>query len=355
MPMRPNLPPGMMPPPPPSGPPSDAQLKPGPTVTLPATLNISGVAAIVNGEKITNTELIKRFLVNGGQPTLKELITELEVDQAARKAHVVVTASEIDSLLKTTKIQLLQQSPGQTWTQFLEAHGLSEDYARDQMRMELTVDKLAVSKQAPFTLAGKIHVYHILIATTPLPYASSSHSDAEAQTLIKSIKAQIDAGTITFQNAAKKYSEDHSNAPNGGDLGWISQTDPLDSSFKQAAFALKQGQISDPVKSQFGWHLIYLAKIGSDATPAEVQKASDDTLQERARPLVGQIVQQLQASAVVEDVLIPIPPQQKPPAPMMMPQRPMPGPGRPMPQPGPPPAPGAGPAQSGKTPPAPPL
>ena len=313
------MPPGMMPPSMP-GPPSADQLKPGPTVTLPATLKVSGVAAIVNGEKITNQELVTRFLESGGAPTLQELITETEIGQAAHKAHVAVTETEVTNLLSQTKVQLLERSPGQTWTEFLESHGLTEDYARDQMRMQLTVEKLAVAKLPPYTLSGKIHVYHILLATTSLPYATSSHTDADALAQIKTIKSEIDAGKMTFQNAAKEYSEDHSNSSKGGDLGWISESDPLDPAFKQAAFALKQGQVSDPVKSQFGWHLIYLAKMGENATAAEVQQAADDSLQQRSQPYIGAVVQQIQANAAVEGVLMPTPPKPKPPMPVMMPR-----------------------------------
>jgi parvulin-like peptidyl-prolyl isomerase len=320
--MRPNFPGSMMPPPPPSqAEPSAAQMKPGPTVTMPAVLKVSGVAAIVNGQKITNQDLVAHFLQNGGQPLLQELITFTEIQQAAAKAHVVVTPAEIDQRLAETKKQVLTRYYGQTWAQFLESRGLSEAYAREQTEIEIILDKLAVAKLPPFSLKGEIHVYHILLATTNVPYGSTPHKDDDAIAQLKQIKADIVAGKITFQDAAKKYSEDHSNSAKGGDLGWISQTDPYDPAFKTAAFGLKQGQISDPVKSQFGYHLIYVAETGDNATPAEVQKASQDTLRQRAGPMVGQLVQQIQAQASVEDILIPAPPKPKAPTPISFPRQ----------------------------------
>ena len=58
---------------------------------------------------------------------------------------------------------------------------------------------------------------------------------------------------------SQRNSTDESNKNNGGDLGWIGPDDSYDADFLAGAFALNDdGQISDPVKSQFGWHLIQL-------------------------------------------------------------------------------------------------
>jgi foldase protein PrsA len=277
-------------------------------VTMPAVITVSGVAAVVNGQQITNQELVTNVLRNGGEPTLQSLILQTEVEQAAAKAHVSVTPAEIDERLHQTKEDFLMRSPGQTWANILATRGLSEAYARDQTRLELLVEKLAVGDQPPFTLNGKIHVYHILIATVQLPGGQGNHPDAQARQMIAQIQTQIQNHKLTFQQAAQKYSEDSSNAPAGGDLGWIGPNDPLDPAFKQAAFALKVGEISAPVRSQFGYHLIYLAQLGSQATPAQLKAASDATLQDRTRQLVPQYIQKLQGSAKVENLLIPTPP-----------------------------------------------
>ncbi len=59
-----------------------------------------------------------------------------------------------------------------------------------------------------------------------------------------------------FMNAAKKYSKCPS-AKDGGILGWFSKGEMVPE-FEQAAFNLPNGQVSEPVKTQFGWHLIYV-------------------------------------------------------------------------------------------------
>lgn len=100
--------------------------------------------------------------------------------------------------------------------------------------------------KAPVTLR-QTHVRHILIKTNELV------SEAEAQRRLISLKERLD-NNGDFAELARLYSEDGSSGK-GGDLGWISPGDTVPE-FERAMNALKPGQISGPVRSQFGWHLI---------------------------------------------------------------------------------------------------
>jgi len=91
------------------------------------------------------------------------------------------------------------------------------------------------------------HARHILIKITEVM------SDKEAQTKIDAIKERLDNGE-NFEVLARQFSED-STASNGGDLSWVSPGDTVPP-FENAMNALKDGQISAPVRSQFGWHVI---------------------------------------------------------------------------------------------------
>ncbi len=94
---------------------------------------------------------------------------------------------------------------------------------------------------------------HILI-TVDTPEA-----EQEALAKITKIKSELDAGA-DFSELAKKYSDDSGSAAQGGDLGSI-EKGVLDPAFEDAAMALKQGEISQPVRSQFGYHLIKLTEL----------------------------------------------------------------------------------------------
>ncbi|MBU3537439.1 peptidylprolyl isomerase [Polynucleobacter sp. UK-Gri1-W3] len=79
-------------------------------------------------------------------------------------------------------------------------------------------------------------------------------SDQDAERRLQGYRDQIRVKTADFAELAKKYSEDGS-AANGGDLGWMSPGD-LVPEFEQAMNRLQIGEVSNPVKTEFGWHLI---------------------------------------------------------------------------------------------------
>jgi parvulin-like peptidyl-prolyl isomerase len=100
--------------------------------------------------------------------------------------------------------------------------------------------KLVAALAGPVQTTGpQIHARHILVATLE-----------QAQT----VKKDLDSG-VSFADEAKKYSTDTSNKDNAGDLGWFGKG-VMVPEFEQAAFALKVGEISQPVKSSFGYHII---------------------------------------------------------------------------------------------------
>lgn len=111
---------------------------------------------------------------------------------------------------------------------------------------------------------------HILLTTSVI------FSDEAAYNQLDALRRSIEKGSISFAAAAKKYSEDTGSAALGGELGYApaSRYDP---GFAQGLVALRVGQISKPVKSSFGWHLIYLEdkKIDKDSQEAYEQRAHE--------------------------------------------------------------------------------
>lgn len=94
-------------------------------------------------------------------------------------------------------------------------------------------------------------------------------SVAEARARIEEIKRQLDAGG-DFAELAKQYSEDQGTAPRGGDLGWF-QRGQMVKEFEEAAFALQPGQVSEIVRTQYGFHIIKLEDRRSASTFEEVK------------------------------------------------------------------------------------
>ncbi|AST67906.1 MULTISPECIES: peptidylprolyl isomerase SurA [Kosakonia] len=95
----------------------------------------------------------------------------------------------------------------------------------------------------------EVHARHILLKPSPIM------TDDQARTKLEEIAADIKSGRTTFANAAKEFSQDPGSANQGGDLGWAA-ADIYDPAFRDALMKLKRGQMSGPVHSSFGWHLI---------------------------------------------------------------------------------------------------
>lgn len=104
-----------------------------------------------------------------------------------------------------------------------------------------------VTTQAEAAQYRQVQAMHILVPT---------------QKKAQEIREEIVAGNgqqevfENFMNAAKKYSKCPS-GKSGGILGWFGRGDMVPE-FEKAAFELPAGQVSEPVKTQFGWHLIYV-------------------------------------------------------------------------------------------------
>ncbi|MFZ4833542.1 peptidylprolyl isomerase SurA [Rouxiella sp. Mn2063] len=97
----------------------------------------------------------------------------------------------------------------------------------------------------------EVHARHILLRTSVVM------TDAQAQAKLRQIAADIKSGKTTFAAAAKEYSQDPGSANQGGDLGWASP-DMYDPAFRGALMSMTKGQLSEPVHSSYGWHLIEL-------------------------------------------------------------------------------------------------
>ena len=137
------------------------------------------------------------------------------------------------------------------------------------------------------------HVRHILVKTNELV------SETEAQARLRTLKERLE-NKADFADLARVHSEDAS-AAKGGDLGWILPGDTVPE-FERAMDALKPGEISDPIRSPFGWHLIQVLERGVQDVSKERQRlAARQTLRARKSDEAYQEwVRQLRDRAYVE-------------------------------------------------------
>ncbi|ASB52369.1 peptidylprolyl isomerase [Bacillus velezensis] len=193
------------------------------------------VIAKTDAGNVTKGELYTNMKKTAGASVLTQLVQEKVL---AKKYKV--TDKEIDNKLKEYKTQL-----GDQYSALKQQYG--EDYLKDQVKYELLAQKAAKdnikvtdadTKEYYDGLKGKIRASHILVA-------DKKTADEVEKKLKKGEK---------FETLAKEYSTDNSK-DSGGDLGWFDKKS-MDETFSKAAFGLKVGQVSDPVKTKFGYHII---------------------------------------------------------------------------------------------------
>jgi parvulin-like peptidyl-prolyl isomerase len=140
------------------------------------------------------------------------------------------------------------------------------DLIRSQLYREKMVDVLAVDVSLT---APQVWARHILVA-----------DEAAAREVLEKLNSGEDWSAL-----ASQYSTDESNKDLGGDLGWFG-TGRMVVEFEQAAFNLNVGQVSEPIPTQFGWHIIQvLGKEERSISQSEYEQARLDRLENW---LVGQ-------------------------------------------------------------------
>ena len=277
--------------------------------------------AYVNGEPISQQavqfeldRLMKFYLSHGMrkeeiQANLEKLVARAQ-EQAIGAKLLILRAEELDIAVSDAEVdrevaRVVQQAGGrENFMRALAEQKLSEDELRANIRKGVRVNKLVqqacqgvaeptedevsafyTAHRAEFVSEEQVLAQHILVKTEGLDEADK----AEAREKIKRIRARIvgagDAGDVgqAFCNEAR----DNSDCPSGqqgGSLGWFGHGQMVPE-FDQVAFALKCGEVSDIVETQFGYHIILKTDehAGGQQELAEVAPQIRDLLRHQAR------------------------------------------------------------------------
>ncbi len=174
------------------------------------------------------------------------------------------------------------------------------DFAKIENGVQVTHDDLQAyynQHRDQYRVPEQAKVSHILIKT-PLPGPDGKVDEkgvAEAQKRAEDILKQIKAGA-KFEDLAKKYSEDPGSAKEGGSLGWIGKGRTVPE-FEKAAFSLPKGQISDLVKSSYGFHIVRV----DDRQDAHMKTL--DEVKDQIEPILKQQKAQQIAQKMADDLL----------------------------------------------------
>lgn len=183
---------------------------------------------------------------------LSRLIDFTIIYQAASKSFSANSAEieyALDQIMKTNKIPNKQ-----TLERALKEQGFSLEHLKRMIKEDIIVNKMAnkINSQISITPDDlrEVRVQHILFKTLDKPKSEEKKIKKLAEEVLAKAKSGQD-----FSELARKYSEDLSSAQNGGDLGFFG-TGVMVKEFEKAAFSLKPGEISDIVKTTYGYHII---------------------------------------------------------------------------------------------------
>lgn len=254
-------------------------------VTVAACGPSGSVAARIDDIEITTADvdasaLLYRLLgeVNGqgcGAPTEKEtiaaacdrfalsnVIQERLVDRYAKAEGLAIEPGSAEKAVDDLDVSLGEGVLDQSF----ETYGVTrEDLVGLAQRLLL----FQVVRDALAAAAPEDELRNLYDSSTEFTQIHAKHILVEDQATAEQIAA--DATRQNFGALAERYSIDTGSAANGGDLGPIAQSS-LDPDFAEAALALQPGEISDPVQTQFGWHVILLVSV--DRTPFEKVRLS---------------------------------------------------------------------------------
>ncbi|VTU07743.1 peptidylprolyl isomerase [Actinobacillus porcinus] len=267
---------------------------------------IEKVVATVDGNPILESQvqraLGKRANTEANRlAALDSIIDDMLVQKAIQESGVKINPAQVDQI-----VQNIAAQNGLTYGQLLDAldyQGISITQFRANIANQILMSEVrnrsigknidvsreqveALSKQMleqaknsgneKAITATEYKVRHILIKLNPLL------NDAQAKSQLTQIRADILAGKTTFADAAKNYSKDYLSGANGGDLGFA-LPEIYAPEFAHAIKTTKQGVISAPFKTEFGWHILEVTdtRQGDVTADAYRQKAYEQLVNQQ--------------------------------------------------------------------------
>ena len=245
---------------------------------------IDKVVATIGGEIVLLSEVEEQYALmsSQGRPVTDEtrcfileqqLANKLMIHQA-KLDSIEIDDSEVETQLDARIEQILGYMNGST-EQFEAYYGQSVEKVRDEFRQDLKEQLLQDRMRGQImsdvvVTPSEVKAFFNRIPTDSLPYFNSevelgelvtvpqvNDADRErVRNLMMDLRQQIVDSTATFEDLAAQYSEDGTRNF-GGDLGW-SQRGKFVQEFEAAAYKLEINEVSEPVESQFGFHLIQM-------------------------------------------------------------------------------------------------
>jgi foldase protein PrsA len=233
------------------------------------------VVASVGGNSINKEDLYDVMVKQYGSSALEVLIINKIVELEVGKENITVTNEEIEE-----ELGLLIESYGgeDLFTSALESNGMTMTEVKDEVKTYLQTNKL-LEPRITITeeeLETYFEENKDLYATQE--QVKASHILVADESTAKEVSEKMEAGQ-SFAELAKEYSTDPASAESGGDLGYF-ERGVMAEEFEEVAFSLNIDSVSNPVQTEFGYHIIKVTDKteAKEATFEESKEEIRDTL-----------------------------------------------------------------------------
>lgn len=238
--------------------------------------------AIVGGDKITKDsykdEISFYSAMLASQQQLKPSIVQMLVQDKLiaddmKKNNVKVDDKELDDKF----LQYIQQFGGQEkFDKMLEDYNMSSDKFKETIKKDQIYQKHRDWFEKKHPISDKDAKKYFDEHKETLAQVKASHILVADENTANEVKKKIDDGA-DFAELAKEYSKDTANSNKGGDLGYFTK-DKMVKEFADKAFSMKKGEVSEPVKTSYGYHIIKVddKKDTADSLKDDISKALND-------------------------------------------------------------------------------